>query len=67
LRWVLAVSLLFLGALLAQWLLPEVDQRLADLGAVWPSRTGDLAILLGIIFAGALGIRALLPAEGKED
>ena len=67
LRWALAVLLLGLGALTAYLLAPEHGQRPLDVRTVWATRPGDLVIQLGLIFAGALGIRALLPAEAEED
>jgi hypothetical protein len=33
----------------------------------WESRALDLAVQVGLIFAGALGIAALLPREKEDD
>jgi hypothetical protein len=33
----------------------------------WESRTLDLAVQVGLIFVGALGIAALLPGSEEED
>ncbi len=63
----LVVMLLGLGALMAYWLAPEHGEHLHEVRTIWTSRPGDLVVLLGLIFVGALGIRALLPAEGEED
>jgi hypothetical protein len=60
--------LLALGSLVA-WLLPRVGQPVGlGLGeTLWRARRADLAIQLGLVFVGALGIRALLPPEDEED
>jgi len=34
---------------------------------LWLARRADLIVQLGLMFVGALGIRALLPGEGEED
>ena len=60
--------LLGLGLLVA-WLFPQVGQptELALGETLWGARRADLAIQLGLVFVGALGIRALLPPEDEED
>ena len=57
-----------LGILMAH-LFPQVAQP-TDLGlgeTLWRARRADLLIQLGLVFVGALGIRALLPPEDEED
>jgi len=67
--WVgIALVLLIAGLLLGQRLwVPPGDTPGASLRLwLWERRSLDLAVQVGLIFAGALGIAALLP-RGKED
>ena len=70
LRWaVVVVSLLAAGLLIGRWLAP--DEGAIDEGSLaeatdfrtwlWERRTFDLLAQVGLIFAGALGVAAILP------
>jgi hypothetical protein len=69
--WVGAVALLLIAGLLIGWQFLDPSE---DAGAgsfrqwFWESRSLDLLVQVGLIFAGALGIAALLPRdkEGSE-
>ena len=69
--WVGAVALLLIAGLLIGWQFLDPPE---DAGAgsfrqwFWESRSLDLLVQVGLIFAGALGIAALLPRdkEGSE-
>jgi len=59
--------LLGLGLLIGQ-VLPESDQAVKrGFGeGLWRGRRVDLMVQLGLVFVGALGIRALLPPEDER-
>ncbi len=67
---ILAIVLLLLG-----WILFQVTQpgRAIDPGErsfrtwFWEQRALDLAVQIGLVFAGALGIAAILPEEEQDD
>ena len=62
------VCLLGLGLLIAQ-VLPESGQAVGEgFGeGLWEGRRADLMVQLGLVFVGALGIRALLPPEDEGE
>lgn len=62
------VVLLIVGLLIGQqFLAPPDDALVASFRQwFWESRGLDLAVQVGLIFVGALGIAALLP-RGKEE
>ena len=61
------ICLLGLGLLIAQ-VLPKPDQAVKrGFGeGLWRVRRVDLMVQLGLVFVGALGIRALLPPEDER-
>lgn len=67
--WIGTVAVLLVAGLLLgqQFLVPPDD---AHVGAFrqwfWDSRSLDLIVQVGLIFAGALGIAALLPRDKEE-
>jgi len=68
--WVVAVAvLLTAGLFIGQRFLPPALS--ADVASFrrwfWESRGLDLVVQAGLIFAGALGIAALLPRSKEED
>ena len=75
LPWIGLVVLLLAGGLLVgrQWMHPLSDGQGASESAafrqwLWESRSLDLAVQVGLIFVGALGIAALLPkSQFPED
>ena len=67
--WVSVVVVLLIAGLLIgqQFLGPPGEARVDSFRQwFWESRSLDLAAQVGLIFAGALGIAALLP-RGKEE
>ena len=64
-----AVSLLIVGLLIGRLFLNPPDD--ASVGSFrkwfWESRSLDLLIQAGLVFAGALGIAALLPKNKEEE
>jgi len=64
-----AVLLLTVGLLVGSWFLTPPDN--ADVESFrqwfWENRSLDLLVQVGLIFAGALGIAALLPRGKEED
>ena len=76
---VLAIALLAGGlAIGRQFVAPAADARMdggADLGGevrsfrewFWENRSLDLAVQVGLILAGALGIAALLPRDREDE
>ena len=69
--WVGVAALLLIAGLLIGWQFLGLPED-ADAGSFrqwfWESRSLDLLVQVGLIFAGALGIAALLPRdkEGSE-
>ena len=71
--WVSIVLLIALGALVAGLFWPWDAAELADAAAapttglggpnLWLQRRADLLVQVGLMLAGALGIRALLPGD----
>lgn len=62
------LCLLGLGMLVSH-LVPRPDHT-AHLGfgeCIWLTRRADLIVQLGLMFVGALGLRALLPSEEDAD
>ncbi len=67
-RWIIGLLIFFLGAgVLFSLLVPPTAIDPAGPGELWIGRQFDLLIQLGLFFAGALGIRALLPGEEEEE
>jgi hypothetical protein len=67
--WVGVVVVLLIAGLLIgqQFMAPPDDARVDSFRQwFWESRSLDLAVQVGLIFVGALGIAALLP-KGKGD
>lgn len=64
-----AALLLIVGLLVGRQFLASPDN--ADVGSFrqwfWENRSLDLLVQVGLIFAGALGIAALLPWGKEED
>lgn len=64
--------ILAIGLLLGRWLGASPEYVMAE-GAesfrtwYWSQRSIDLAVQVGLIFAGALGVAAVLPPIHKED
>jgi hypothetical protein len=70
LQWVGVVSLLLIAGLtLGRLFAPPADDAQADPFRVqfWESRSLDLVAQVGLIFAGALGVAALLPRHEEGD
>jgi hypothetical protein len=75
LPWIGLIVLLLAGGLLVgwQWMRPPVDGEVTRESAtfrqwMWESRSLDLAVQVGLVFVGALGIAALLPrSQFLED
>jgi len=64
---ILAVILLLGGLLLGHFFIPFPPLR-DDLRALlWNRRALDLAVQVGLILAGTLGIAALLPRKREDD
>ncbi len=59
--------LLIIGLLVGQWLWAPMEEPPADSFRVWwwERRELDVVAQVGLIFVGALGIAALMPAEGE--
>lgn len=59
--------LLILGFLVGQWLWAPAEEPPADSFRVWWWERRELDVLaqVGLVFVGALGIAALMPAEGE--
>lgn len=72
-RWLLLVivfSFLLLGWAFFQWLNPGEGLSPADPGFrawFWEQRALDLAVQVVLVFAGALGIAAILPLEDQDE
>jgi hypothetical protein len=69
---VVIATLLAVGVLVQRSLDATTEEKGIDDGGFriwfWSHRTLDLAVQVGLIFAGALGIAAVLPRErGEED
>jgi hypothetical protein len=67
--WAGIVALLLIGGLLlgqSAWTPSEGAEGMSLRQWMWESRSLDLAVQVGLIFVGALGIAALLP-RGRED
>jgi hypothetical protein len=69
LRRALLVALLLAAGLTLALLrpAPHADPIAPVPRSIWSTRRADLAIQVGLMLVGALGIRALLPGEGDED
>jgi hypothetical protein len=75
LPWIGLVVLLLAGGLLVgrQWMPPPADGEGTSESAafrqwMWESRSLDLAVQVGLVFVGALGMAALLPrSQFPED
>ncbi len=68
--WAGAVVVLLIAGLLIgqQFLAPPDDAQIAPFRQwFWESRSLDLVAQVGLIFAGALGIAALLPRDKEEN
>jgi len=66
---VLAILCVLGFGLLVGHLFPRADQT-TTLGFgqwLWLTRRADLMVQLGLMFVGALGMRALLPSESEEE
>ena len=65
-----AALLLVVGALLGRWVSESPTPAAADNGYrawFWSHRSLDLAIQIGLVFAGALGVAAILPREREDN
>ncbi len=60
--------LLIVGLLVGQWLWGPSEERAADSFRLWwwEHRELDILAQVGLVFVGALGIAALMPAEGED-
>ena len=64
-----------IGLLLSGWIIFQITQpgEVVDPGDhefrtwFWENRTFDLAVQIALIFAGALGIAAILPLEDQDE
>jgi len=68
--WIGAVVVLLIVGLLIgrQFMARPDDARVASFRQwFWESRSLDLAVQVGLIFVGALGIAALLPRSKEDD
>lgn len=70
------ILLLVTGLLIGRWFSPPADAADVMRGGpstmpirqwFWDNRSLDLLVQVGLIFAGALGIAALLPRGREED
>jgi hypothetical protein len=64
-----AAGLLLVGMMLGQrFQVPVHDSETASFRHwFWEGRSLDLIVQVGLIFAGALGISALLPQSGEDE
>ncbi len=64
----LLALLLIVGLLVGQWLWGPLEEPPPDSFRVWwwEHRELDVLAQVGLVFVGALGIAALMPAEGEE-
>ena len=72
-RWlplVIVFAFLLLGWALFQWLNPGEGLKAGEPGFrtwFWEQRALDLAVQVALVFAGALGIAAILPLEDQDE
>ena len=72
-RWLLlgiVLGFLLLGWALFQWLNPGEALNAGEPGFrvwFWEQRALDLAVQVVLVFAGALGIAAILPLEDQDE
>lgn len=62
------IALLAFGLLMGRWFWTSSDLSQAASFRVWwwGHRELDIAVQVGLVLAGALGIAALMPPEGEE-
>ena len=62
------IALLAFGLLMGRWFWPSSDLLEAESFRVWwwGHRELDVAVQVGLVLAGALGIAALMPPEDEE-
>jgi len=68
--WILlAALLLVIGLMIGRWIWGPSDAPPADSFRLWwwERREADVAVQVGLVFAGALGIAALMPPEGGNE
>lgn len=68
-RFLLVFLPLILGWALFHWINPEafVGESSGFRSWLWENRGLDLVVQVLLVFAGALGIAAILPIEGADD